>query len=163
MQSMSMSVRIRLSAMMFVQFMLFAVWWPPLAAYLSKLGLSSTQMAWTLSSMAIGCLASPIIGMFADRHFASQKVLFVLNLLSAGLLFFAANQTNPTMVFASLLICMLCYMPTWGLTMCGNCSLGICNTSLKGSTASASSGLTKGRPFGVLSMMLEYPSISILL
>jgi nucleoside transporter len=116
MERMSMSVRIRLCVMMFVQFMMFAVWWPPLAAYLSKLGLSSTQMAWTLSSMALGCLASPIIGMIADRHFASQKVLFVLNLLSAGLLFFAANQTNPTMVFALLLVCMLCYMPTWGLT-----------------------------------------------
>ena len=116
MESMSMSVRIRLSVMMFLQFMLFAVWWPPLAAYLTKLGLSSTQMAWTLSSMALGCLASPIIGMVADRHFASQKVLATLNIICAVFLFLAAIQTNPVILFVLLLIAMLCYMPTWGLT-----------------------------------------------
>jgi len=116
MERMSLSVRIRLSAMMFLQFMLIAVFWQPLAAYLSKLGLSSTQMAWTLSSMAIGCLVSPIIGMIADRHFASEKVLFVLNLLGAVLLFIAASQQGATLVFVTLLLYMLCYMPTWGLT-----------------------------------------------
>lgn len=116
MQSMSKSVRIRLSAMMFLQFMMFAVWYVPLAAYLGKLGMSGTQMAWILSSMALGCLASPIIGMIADRHFASQKVLFVLNLASAILLFFAAQQTELTVLFIVLLLSMMFYMPTWGLT-----------------------------------------------
>jgi nucleoside transporter len=116
MPGMSMNVRVRLSAMMFLQFMLFAVFWQPLAAYLGKLDLSSTQMALILSSMAIGCLVSPIIGMIADRHFASEKVLFVLNLLGAILLFVAAKQQTPNMVFVTLLLYMLCYMPTWGLT-----------------------------------------------
>jgi nucleoside transporter len=92
------------------------VFWQPLAAYLGKLDLSSTQMALILSSMAIGCLVSPIIGMIADRHFASEKVLFVLNLLGAILLFVAAKQQTPRMVFVTLLLYMLCYMPTWGLT-----------------------------------------------
>ncbi len=116
MSSMPMSVRMRLSAMMFLQFMLFAVFWQPLAAYLGKLDLNSTQMALILSSMAIGCLVSPIVGMIADRHFASEKVLFVLNLLGAILLFVAAKQQTPRMVFVTLLLYMLCYMPTWGLT-----------------------------------------------
>ncbi|MHC4216115.1 MAG: MFS transporter [Planctomycetota bacterium] len=113
---MPISVRVRLSAMMFLQFLLFAVFWQPLAAYLSKLELSGTQMALILSSMAIGCLVSPIIGMIADRHFASEKVLFVLNLLGAILLFIAAKQQAATTVFITLLLYMLCYMPTWGLT-----------------------------------------------
>ncbi|MHC4690588.1 MAG: MFS transporter, partial [Planctomycetota bacterium] len=116
MSSMPISVRVRLSAMMFLQFLLFAVFWQPLAAYLSKLQLSGTQMALILSSMAIGCLFSPIIGMIADRHFASEKVLFVLNLLGAILLFIAAKQQAATTVFITLLLYMLCYMPTWGLT-----------------------------------------------
>jgi len=113
---MSLSVRIKLSLMMFLQFMLFAVFWQPLAAYLSKLGMSGIQMALILSSMAIGCMVSPIIGMIADRHFASEKVLFVLNLAGAVLLFIAAQQRDATMVFVVLLLYMLCYMPTWGLT-----------------------------------------------
>jgi nucleoside transporter len=61
-------------------------------------------------------MAAPIIGMIADRHFASQKVLAILNILTAVFLFLAAMQTTPVRLFAFLLIAMLCYMPTWGLT-----------------------------------------------
>ncbi len=116
MSSMPVSVRIRLSGMMFLQYMMFAVFWQPLADYLNKMNMSGTQMSFILGSMAIGCLVSPIIGMIADRHFASEKVLFVLNLVGAVLLFWAAKQRDVTMVFITLLLYMLCYMPTWGLT-----------------------------------------------
>lgn len=117
MENMSMSIRIRLSVMMFLQFMLFAVWWQPLAAYLgNELGLTGGQMSPILNTMALGCLIAPIIGMIADRYFASQKVLAVLNLLGAVLLIVAAKQTNPVSIFVVLLLQQLCYMPTWGLT-----------------------------------------------
>ncbi|OGV69276.1 MAG: hypothetical protein A2283_23450, partial [Lentisphaerae bacterium RIFOXYA12_FULL_48_11] len=114
--TMSLGVRIRLSLMMFLQFMMFAVWWVPLAAYLGKMGVDGTQRALILSSMAIGCLVSPVIGMIADRHFNSEKVLFFVNLLCAGFLFFAARTECPTTLFWILLAAMFCYMPTWGLT-----------------------------------------------
>ena len=114
--SISMSLRLRLSAMMFFQFMLFAVWWAPLAAYLGNLNVTGTYKSLILSSMALGCMASPLIGAIADRLMPSQYVLFILNLATAGLLWFAAQQTDPTMVFVSLLVAMFCYMPTWGLT-----------------------------------------------
>jgi len=116
MSEMSMSVRIRLSLMMFFQFMLFAVFWSQLAAYLDKIGVVGLSKSLILSSMAIGCLASPIIGMIADRFFPSQKVLAVVNLLGAVFLAVAGLQSQPVTVFACLLAFMLCYMPTWGLT-----------------------------------------------
>ncbi len=116
MESMSMSVRVKLSVMMFLQFMLFAVWWVPLAAYLGNIGIEGNFKSLILSTMAFGCLASPIIGMIADRHFASQKVLTTLNIVCAVFLFLAAVQTNPVVLFVLLLIAMLCYMPSWGLT-----------------------------------------------
>ncbi len=116
MTAMSMSVRIRLSLMMFFQFMLFAVFWSQLAAYLDKIGVTGSFKALILSSMAIGCLASPVIGMIADRFFASQRVLAVVNLLGAVFLALAGLQKDPVIVFACLLAFMLCYMPTWGLT-----------------------------------------------
>jgi len=116
MSEMSMSVRIRLSLMMFFQFMLFAVFWSQLAAYLDKIGVAGLSKSLILSSMAIGCLASPIIGMIADRFFPSQKVLAVVNLLGAVFLAVAGLQSQPVTVFACLLAFMLCYMPTWGLT-----------------------------------------------
>jgi len=113
---MSMSVRVKLSVMMFLQFMLFAVWWVQLATYLSNIGIESNFKSLILSTMAFGCLASPIIGMIADRHFASQKILAALNIACAVFLFLAARQTDPVILFVLLLVAMLCYMPTWGLT-----------------------------------------------
>jgi nucleoside transporter len=108
--------RFRLYVMMFFQYMMYAVWWVPLAAYLTNLEIGSTQKAFILSSMAIGCMASPVIGMIADRYFAGQKVLIVLNVLNSILLFCAASTSNPNLLFVFLLFTMLFYMPTWGLT-----------------------------------------------
>ena len=108
--------RFRLYLMMFFQYMMYAVWWVPLAAYLTNLEVPGTQKAFILSSMAIGCMASPVIGMIADRYFAGQKVLIVLNILNSILLFLAANTANPDLLFVILLFTMLFYMPTWGLT-----------------------------------------------
>jgi len=115
-KSMSMGVRIKLSMMMFLQFMLFAVWFVQLSSYATQMGIKGTMLSLIVSSMAIGCLASPIVGMIADRHFASQKVLATVNALCAILLFFAAGTTDSTILFILLLGAMLCYMPTWGLT-----------------------------------------------
>lgn len=109
-------LRLRLYLMMFFQYMMYAVWWVPLAAYLTNMDVTSTQKAFILSSMAIGCIASPVIGMVADRFFAGQKVLFVLNILNSILLFWAANTANPNLLFVILLFTMLFYMPSWGLT-----------------------------------------------
>jgi nucleoside transporter len=112
----SMSIRIRLSAMMFLQYMMFAVWWVPLAAYLKNLEFTPTSQAWILSVMPLGCLMAPVFCMVADRHFASQKVLTVLNFGCAALFFLGARQTSPTAMFVFLLLAMFCYMPTWSLT-----------------------------------------------
>lgn len=116
MNSMSMNVRARLSAMMFLQYMMFAVWWVPLAAYLDNIGVTGMMKALILSSMPLGCLVAPIFCMIADRHFASQKVLMALNLSCAALFLLAALQSNPVALFVFLLLGMLCYMPTWSLT-----------------------------------------------
>jgi nucleoside transporter len=121
MENMSMGVRVRLSVMMFLQYMMFAVWWVPLAAYLTNMAdagwnIASWQKATILSSMPLGCLVSPLICMIADRHFSSHRVLAVLNVLCAVFLFLAAKAGTPMQLFLMLLLSMLCYMPTWSLT-----------------------------------------------
>ncbi|MBN2316627.1 MAG: MFS transporter [Sedimentisphaerales bacterium] len=116
MNEMSMNTRIRLSVMMFLQYMMFAVWWVPLAAYLTSMEVEGAWKAWILSVMPLGCLVAPVICMVADRHFASQKVLTILNFGCAVLFFLGARQTNPATLFVILLLGMFCYMPTWSLT-----------------------------------------------
>lgn len=113
--------------MMFLQFLSFAVWWVPLAAYLTNIGVTSFQKSLILSSMAIGCLLSPFVGMIADKYFAGQKVLAFLNVINAIFLTLAGMAGNPDLLFLSLLIAMFCYMPTWGLTS----AIAMANTSSK--------------------------------
>jgi nucleoside transporter len=102
--------------MMFLQYLLLAVWWVPLAAYLTNIGVEGSQKALILSSMALGSMISPIIGMLADRYFSSEKVMTVINLVSAFLLFLAAKADSPLALFWVLLVAMLLQMPTWSLS-----------------------------------------------
>lgn len=108
--------KFKLSLMMLLQYMMYAVWWVPLAAYLTNLEVSSTQKALILSSMAIGCMASPLVGMLVDRFWPAQKVLAGLNFVHAFMLFWAATTNNSDILFISLLLAMLAYMPSWSLT-----------------------------------------------
>jgi nucleoside transporter len=101
---------------MFLQYMMFAAWWVQLAQYVDNIGITGTLKALILSSMPLGCLVAPMFCMVADRHFASQKVLMILNLCCAALFLLGGLQTNPTVLFVILLLGMLCYMPTWSLT-----------------------------------------------
>jgi nucleoside transporter len=107
--------KFKLSFMMLLQYMMYAVWWVPLAAYLTNLEVGSTEKALILSSMAIGCMASPLIGMLADRFWPAQKVLSGLNLVHAVMLLWAGTTNNPDVLFLCLLLAMLAYMPTWSL------------------------------------------------
>ncbi|MDR1593589.1 MAG: MFS transporter [Prevotellaceae bacterium] len=107
---------ISLATMMLMQFMLVAVWWVPLAAYLTNKGVEGSMKALILSSMATGSMVSPMIGAFADRYLSAQKVLAVLNLLTALFLLVAGLSNDFLWIFVSIFIAMLCYMPTWSLT-----------------------------------------------
>ena len=105
-----------LALMMLFQYFLFAVWWVPLAAYLTNMDMSSTQKAFILSSVALGCLFSPLIGMIADKYFPSEKVLALINIVTAILLMGAGVVKDPNLLFILLLFAMIFHMPTWGLT-----------------------------------------------
>jgi nucleoside transporter len=107
---------VSLAVMMFMQYLLLAVWWVPMAAYLTNAGIEGGMKALILSSMAIGSMASPIIGALADKYFPAQKVLAVSNLLTALLLAGTGFTQNPVVVFVLIFVAMICYMPTWSLT-----------------------------------------------
>ena len=113
----SFSTAVQLCTMMFMQYMLSAVWWVPLAAYLSHtLKLEVYQVSLVLSAMAIGAMASSFIGAIADRYFAAEKILAVLNLLTGIFLLLAAQQTTFAPLMACVVLAMLCHMPTQSLT-----------------------------------------------
>jgi len=107
----------QLSVMMFMQYFIYAVWWVPFAAYLKNtLTLTTLQVTLILCSVAIGSMASAFIGIIVDRRFASQKVLAVLNLLTALSLLIVTQQTSFIGLMISVTLVMLFYMPTQSLT-----------------------------------------------
>lgn len=109
--------KVQLCIMMFMQYMLSAVWWVPLAAYLSHtLKLEVYQVSLVLSAMAIGAMASSFIGAIADRYFAAEKILAVLNVLTGLFLLLAAQQTSFPALMTFVVLAMLCHMPTQSLT-----------------------------------------------
>lgn len=111
------ATKVRLCIMMFMQYMLSAVWWVPLAAYLSHtLKLEVYQVSLVLSAMAIGAMASSFIGAIADRYFAAEKILAVLNILTGIFLLLAAQQKAFPLLLFFVVMAMLCHMPTQSLT-----------------------------------------------
>jgi len=116
--------RALLSAMMFLQFAINGIWSIPLATYLETLGYRETQIAVAYMTLAWAAIISPLfVGMIADRFFAAERVLAVLNVLGGLFLYLAAQVVvgadglpRPTLFFWVLLAHCTCYMPTWSLT-----------------------------------------------
>ena len=94
--TLSPSVRFKLSAMMFLQFFVWGAWFVTIATYLVQgLSFPGTEAA-RLQHLPWGAIVAPfVIGMIADRFFAAEKVLGVLHLVGAGLLFWASTVTTP--------------------------------------------------------------------
>jgi len=112
-----MSVKVRLSAMMFLQFFIWGAWFVTMGTYLLQgLEFSGTQAAQAYSTMPWGAIVAPfLVGMVADRFFSAQKVLGILHLAGAALLYYASAITAPGPFFWVLLVYALCYNPTLAL------------------------------------------------
>lgn len=107
----------RLSAMMFLQFFIWGAWYVTVGNYMTEIGMNNmTHWAYTVSPLA--AIISPFfLGMIADRYFSVEKVLGVLHILGGiALVLTPSFDNDPTMFIVMLLIHMLCYMPTLGLT-----------------------------------------------
>jgi nucleoside transporter len=109
-------VRTRLSVMMFLQFALWGSWFVTLGTYLLKIGFDGLQVGAAYSTMNWGAILAPVIaGAVADRFFQAQKVMGVLHLVGAGILWWLSSITDSTTFFWTLLAYAICYMPTLGL------------------------------------------------
>ncbi|RYZ59581.1 MAG: MFS transporter [Chitinophagaceae bacterium] len=111
------TTRVQLSLMMFLNFFIWGAWYVTMGTYLDKvLGASGVQIGAAYSAMAIATIISPFfVGMIADRFFAAQKVLGVLHLFGALLLYYITTVDNPSSFYWVLLLYSLLYAPTLAL------------------------------------------------
>jgi len=107
-----------LSSMMFLQYYIWGSWYVTMGTFMSKyLGASGLQIGAAYSALAIATMISPFfVGMIADRFFAAQKVMGVLHILGAVLLFLASNITTNGAFYWVILCYSLAYMPTMALS-----------------------------------------------
>ena len=109
----------RLALMMFLQFFIWGTWSVTLGLVMSQHNLS-TLIGDAFSAGPIASILSPfVLGMVVDRFFPSQKVMALLHLAGAALLWLVPSALvaeNGPLLIGLLFGYTLCYMPTLALT-----------------------------------------------
>lgn len=115
---MPLSIRVRLSLMMFLNYVIWGSWYVTIDTYLhTTLKFSGTQTAAIFGTTALACMVSPFfVGLVADRFFASQRVLALLHFLGLILLYSITRATSFGAVYGLMFAYCLCFFPTISLT-----------------------------------------------
>ncbi|WP_432713359.1 nucleoside permease [Pedobacter sp.] len=114
---MNLNNRIKLSGMMFLEFFIWGSWFVTLGTFLgNNLNASGSQTAAVFSTQSWGAIIAPfIIGLIADRFFNAEKILGILHLVGAVLMYQMYNAQDITVFYPYVLSYMILFMPTLAL------------------------------------------------
>jgi nucleoside transporter len=109
---------ILLGLMMFLEYFIWGSWYVTMSTYMGEhLQSSGVQIGAAYSALAIATMISPFfIGMIADKYFAAQKLMGILHLVGAVLLYFATAISSNSSFYWIILFYSLLYMPTIALS-----------------------------------------------
>jgi nucleoside transporter len=114
---MNTTIRLKLSIMMFLEFFIWGAWFVTLGTYLgSNLSASGSETAAIFSTQSWGAIIAPfIIGLIADRYFNAEKILGILHLAGAFLMYQMYQSEEVGVFYTYVLSYMILYMPTLAL------------------------------------------------
>lgn len=109
---------ILLCVMMFLEYFIWGAWYVTMSTYMKvNLGSTDGQIGLTYGALAIATMISPFfVGLIADRFFAAQRLMGILHLIGAGLLFLATRISADSIFYWVILAYSLLYMPTIALS-----------------------------------------------
>ena len=107
----------RLGCMMFLEFFIWGGWFVTLGSYLAaNLHASGAEIGAAYSTQSWGAIIAPfIIGLIADRYVNAERLLGIIHLSGAVLLFQLARSQNFAHFYPYLFGYMLLFMPTLAL------------------------------------------------
>ena len=114
---MNIKLKIRLSVMMFLQFFIWGGWFVTLGTFLEKnLNATGGETGMAFSTQSWGAIIAPFfIGLIADRYFNAEKILGILHLTGAVLMYFMSQAASFYTFYPYVFGYMVVYMPTLAL------------------------------------------------
>ncbi|WP_316800076.1 nucleoside permease [Pedobacter frigidisoli] len=109
--------RFKLSTMMFLEFFIWGAWFVTLGTFLANnLKATGAETGAVFSTQSWGAIIAPfIIGLIADRYFNAEKILGVLHIIGAILMYQMYNATDVSVFYPYVLAYMILFMPTLAL------------------------------------------------
>jgi len=145
-----------LCIMMFLQFFIWGAWYVTAPNFLETIGFKAGDLGWTYAVGPIAGIIAPLfVGMIADRFMAAQKVLGLLHLLGAALMYYATMQMgegSPDTINVIFFFYMLTYYPT----------LALSNTVAMKNMNDSEKEFPKIRVFGTLGWIAAGTALSLL-
>lgn len=114
---MNLITKAKLSFMMFLEFFIWGAWFVTLGTFLSKtLNATGLETANVFSTQSWGAIIAPfIIGLIADRYFNAERILGILHLIGAFLMYKLYSSDTIAVFFPFVLGYMILFMPTLSL------------------------------------------------
>ena len=114
---MNTTIRLKLSLMMFLEFFVWGAWFVTLGTFLgNNLKASGGEIANIFSTQSWGAIIAPfIIGLIADRYFNAEKILGILHLVGAFLMYQMYQSEQVGLFYTYVLSYMILFMPTLAL------------------------------------------------
>jgi len=103
--------------MMFLEFFIWGAWFVTLGNFLPQnLDATGYEIANVFSTQSWGAIIAPfIIGLIADRYFNAERILGILHLTGAFLMFQMYSSSSVAQFYPYVFIYMILYMPTLAL------------------------------------------------
>jgi nucleoside transporter len=109
-------LKFKLSTFMFLQYFIWSSWYMTLGAYLGTLNFTGTEIGASYGKSAWGAILSPfIVGLIADRFFASEKIIAVLGIAGGLVMLYIPQLKTFGSVYPTLILYCTLYAPTLAL------------------------------------------------